>query len=96
MNQTQLDKAQAYNDKGVDLYNRGDYQAARLHYEKSLAIRRHMLGQEHQVTAQTLNNLCIVLCKLGADHPTTRDYQRWLEDIEQKRRQRRESPWLQP
>jgi hypothetical protein len=31
---------------------------------------------------------------LGADHPTTLDYQRVLKDIEQKLNLRRETPWL--
>lgn len=101
MNPQQIEKVHAYIDKGMDLYNRGNYQlgevlrktgkhrkAAACH-TKALSILKKIFGQDHPDIAQSLHNL-------GKEHPKTRDYKRGRKEIEQKLRQRRESPWLQP
>jgi tetratricopeptide (TPR) repeat protein len=43
----------------------GKYAEAEMMYKKSLGFREKVLGPEHHITAESLNNLAIVLSDMG-------------------------------
>jgi tetratricopeptide (TPR) repeat protein len=50
---------------GRHLWHTGDYEGARQHYLQALAVRRQHLGEEHPDTADSYNNIGMLLRDLG-------------------------------
>ena len=63
--QDNLRIARAANLAGMNLQAQGDYAAACLLYERTLAIRREVVGERHPDTATSLNNLGALLHTQG-------------------------------
>ena len=52
--------ATSYNNIGGVHHNKGEYDKALEHYQKSLAIQLKQLGPEHPVAARSYNNIGLV------------------------------------
>ena len=61
------------NNMGSLLQAMGDHAAARPYYERALAIRLEVLGEQHPDTASSLNNMGYLLQAMG-DHAAARPY----------------------
>lgn len=57
--------ADALNDMGTVFGNIGKYQEARAAYERALAIRQRLQGEDHPEFAMSLNNLGLVFADMG-------------------------------
>nr|MBA3922786.1 tetratricopeptide repeat protein [Nostocaceae cyanobacterium] len=55
-----LKEAEDLVQKAIQLLNKGKYSAAIPLVERSLAIREKVLGKEHPLVAQSLNNLALL------------------------------------
>ena len=58
--------AGSLNNLGLLLHAQGQYESARPYYERALAIYEKVLGEEHPLTATSLNNLGDVIVCSGA------------------------------
>ena len=61
-----LAEAQVRETLGLTYQKMGDYEAAKAHLERVLAIRREQLGAEHPATLASLNGLGLLYSQLGA------------------------------
>jgi tetratricopeptide (TPR) repeat protein len=57
--------ARIYNELGQHFWQIGDFKEAQPYYEKALAIRQTIFGEEHAETAESLNNLGALLRDKG-------------------------------
>ena len=57
----------------IFVLGKGDHAAARPYYERALAIRLEVLGEQHPDTASSLNNMGYLLQAMG-DHAAARPY----------------------
>ncbi|MEM9462100.1 MAG: serine/threonine-protein kinase [Myxococcota bacterium] len=60
-----LQEANSLNDLGLVLDKQGDYEGARLHFERALAIQQEVLGSDHPQVARSLSTLGHVLQRQG-------------------------------
>ena len=67
-----LDTAKSYDSIGLVYHNQMDYKTALRWYEKALAVREKVLGEEHSDTAKSYDNI-------GLIHHNQRDYDGALE-----------------
>ena len=58
-------RAELLNSQGKLLIAKGQYREAQTHFERSLAMRRDMLGKRHPDVARTLNNLAVAVYHQG-------------------------------
>jgi CHAT domain-containing protein/Tfp pilus assembly protein PilF len=58
-------KAEALNNKGIELYNAGKYEEALPYAKQVLEIIEKTLGKNHPSTAQSLNNLALLYYETG-------------------------------
>lgn len=74
------DKIQSllYNNKGVVLLMKGEYEQALLNFRKSLQIREMVFGSAHPNVARSLNNIGVVLRQLGESEKAIMFYQKSL------------------
>ena len=60
-----LQKANSFNNQGVEAYRKGDYKSSINHYLKAIKIKESVLGTEHLNTATSYNNLGLVYKRIA-------------------------------
>ena len=77
--ESDIEKARRYNNIGWVYYNSmGDYDEALKYYEKSLAIRKEKLGENHLDTATSYTNIGLIYKKKGEYDKALKYYEKSL------------------